>query len=184
MKHGAIRERTCAWVVLKPEAGELVAGFDLFEAAVAQPGHRPGIDDRLEASAPGRDGLIFSCLGVNPTLDNVRLIDDRKALGEIGIRGEEAVAIPDRENRWNELETDACGRSFDLLDIPKITVGYPVKDLELIIGKQNAGIAAALGAVEKRDQVVGRAVDLEIEAAIEPAVGVRRGCRLGLGRDP
>ena len=175
----AIGERAGAWVVLEREVEELVAaGF--FEPSVAN------LDDWASsrarpraaryATAPRRILEVAPLLraGSARALDEIRLVDDRKPFSQVGVVRQMAVAVSDREDRRHQLEAGCGGGRLDLFDVPEVIVRHPVQDLKLVVGEQDPGVSAALGPIEKRPEVVDRAVDLQVEAAIEPALGIGR----------
>ena len=52
----------------------------------------------------------FRARGLKAGLDKIGLIDDRQALGQIGVVREVSVAVPDREHSRHQFEAEACGR--------------------------------------------------------------------------
>ena len=153
MKDRAVDEHRHAGIVLEPEGSELVAAR-FFEVAV--------LDLRRRVrNKHGCSGLL-----------DIGLIDDRQALGEVGVVGQVAVAVADREDGRDQLELGLGRGGLDLFDVAEIVVGDAIEDLKLVVGEQNAGVSGAACPAEQRLQVVDGLVDLKVDAAIEPAIGI------------
>ena len=163
MKHRAVGERRDSGVVLERETGKLIP-LGQFEIAVLDLDRRPRVEHR------------------HSLRDNKRLVDDRQALGEIGVLGEQTIAVADRENRGDQLELGLGRGGFHAFHVAKVEIGHSVKHLELVVGEYNARVAAAARSLEKCRQVVHRPIDLKVEATVEPALAVRRIERAEVGR--
>ena len=104
--------------------------------------------------------------------DDERLIDHRQSLGEIGVLRQVAVAVSDREDGRDELDAGLRRRRLDLLDVLEVIGRDAVEHLELVVGDQHRRVAVLLGPVDQRDHVLDRLVDLQVGAAIDPALGI------------
>ena len=85
------------------------------------------------------------------------------------------ITIADREDRRHQLEPRCGGGRLDLLHVHEVILRHPVQDLKLVVREQDPGVAALLRPIEQRQQVVDRAVDLQVGAAVKPALGIGRG---------
>ncbi len=162
MADRAVGEGCHSRVILPVETAKLVP-LRHFEVAVLNLGGRPGI----------KNGHAI--------LDEIRLVDDRKALGEIGVLGQDAVAVADREHRRNQLDLGPGRGGLYLLNIAEVKVRHAVEDLKLVVGEQDARVACVARPLDQGDQFVNRSIDLKVEAAINPSIDVGRGSRAELG---
>ena len=120
---------------------------------------------------PVLDAAFLAC-GFDAALDEIRLVDDRQALGQVGVVREMPVAVADREDRRHQLEPGRRGGRLDFLDVSKVIVRHAVKDLQLVVGVQDPRVSAPFGPIEKRSELAHRPVDLQVRAAIKPALGI------------
>ena len=102
-----------------------------------------------------------------------RLVHDRQALGEVRVVRQMPVAVPDREDGGDQLDLGLRRRRLDTLRIVKVAVDHAVEDLQLVIGEQHRGVPVSAGTFDQRDDFVGGLIDLEVGAAIDPALAIR-----------
>ena len=144
--------RRSARVVLEGEGGE-PAGAGLLEAAVAD----LGLGKRNDQGGPVADHMR------DPAgLDSLR---------EVRVVGEDAVAVTDREDSRDDLETSAARGRLHPAGVAEIVLVHAVEDLELVVGQHDSRVPALRGSIEQGEQAIDIRIDEQVGAAVDPPLG-------------